>query len=524
MKRLSDFTPLNAAEERMLSGCLVGDRVTFGDGNLPKEESGEVVLRADLIRLLLLGQDPDVVLHAKGVRLRGAHISGVLDLQGSDCVYDLTLTRCFLEKAPSFINARMRGLHFSGCDFLGLHADNCIFEGSVFLRSGLISRGEIAFPSARISGDLQICDAHIEGRNGVGIFAASARIDGSVYLGDYPFDDTETELHVDSAIQFSSAKITGDFYCRNCAISADDLVNGGVVALQSGGDGLPTALSFNRTEIGGVLNMRNNQITRGMVNLSGAMVRRLNDEPTGETAGYRVRLDGFEYQTFSDQADTKLEARLDWLERRPEGVGFSAQPYEHLAAVFNKMGHRDDAQNVLRHKERDLRDANMEAIRESGHGTWKIPLLWLSSALLRWLVGYGYRPILAMGWGVVLIVLLSCASHKTWQAGDMTPNSAPILISKNWISATQSHPENPGEFWSTPGQAGQDYETFHPVAYAADLLIPIVNLGQEDAWAPSTSRSPWGQRMWWLRWFAKVFGWVITALAAAAVTGVIRRV
>jgi uncharacterized protein YjbI with pentapeptide repeats len=524
MKRLSDFSPLNAAEERMLSGCLLGDRVSFGDGDLPIEDSEDTILRADLIRLLLLGQDPDVVLHAKGIRLRGAYISGALDLQGGDCAYDLTLTRCVLEKAPSFINARMRGLHLSGCDLPGMHADNCIFDGSVFLRSGLISRGEISLPSARISGDLQICDARIEGANGVGIFAASVKIEGSVYLGDYPFDDTETELHVDSAAQFSSAKISGDFYCRNCAISAGQNTTISAFAADDGLQSSPTALSLNRTEVGGVLHLRNNQITRGMVNLSGAVVRRLNDEPTGVSAGYRVRLDGFEYQTFSDQADTKLEARLDWLERRPQGVGFSAQPYEHLAAVFNKMGHRDDAQNVLRRKERDLREANMQAIRESGHGLWKIPFLWLSSGLLRWLVGYGYRPILAMGWGILLIILLSLASHKTWQAGDMTPNSAPILVSANWVFATQTHPQNPGAFWSMPGQAGQDYETFHPVAYATDLLIPIVNLGQEDAWAPSTSRSVWGQRMWWLRWFAKGFGWVITALAAAAVTGVIRRV
>ena len=188
------------------------------------------------------------------------------------------------------------------------------------------------------------------------------------------------------------------------------------------------------------------------------------------------------------------------------------------------MGHRDDANHVLRRKERDLRDANIEAIRESGHGVWKIPFLWLSSALLRWLVGYGYRPILAMAWGVVLIALLSVAAQKTWQAGDMTPNSAPILVSQKWVAATQNYPKNPGAFWATPGQAGQDYETFNPVAYAADLLIPIVNLGQEDAWAPSTSRSDWGRQMWWLRWIAKGFGWVITALAAGAITGVIRRV
>ena len=112
--------------------------------------------------------------------------------------------------------------------------------------------------------------------------------------------------------------------------------------------------------------------------------------------------------------------------------------------------------------------------------------------------------------------------QKTWAEGDMTPNAAPILVSKGWIEATERHPENPAAFWSQKGQAGQDWETFQGFAYAADIVIPIVNLGQESAWAPSTSRSPWGQAGWWIRWFAKAAGWIITALGAAAVTGMVR--
>jgi hypothetical protein len=524
MKRISDFQPLSDAEQRLLEGSRSGDRITFGDGDLPNDTSIDVEVRAEIIRMLMLGNDPDVPLHAKGIRLRGARIVGALDLQGSDCAFDLALTRCELEKVPSFVNARMRGLYLNGCSVPGISADNCHFEGSVYFRSGFYSSGEIALPSARISGDLQICSARISSSNGTGIFAASAKIEGSVYLGDYPFDEEDSELFVDGSVQFSSARIARDFYCRNSAISGDTKGIGTASFSDESKDGLPTALSLNRAEIGGVLYLRNNQITHGMVNLSGAVARRLNDEPSGETAAYRIRLDGFDYQTFSDQADTSIEARLDWLERRPDGVAFSAQPYEHLAAVLNKLGHRNDAQDVLRRKEYDLRKANIESIRESGHGVWKIPFLRVSSALLRWLIGYGYRPTLAILWGVLLIGLLSVMAQKTWQAGDMTPNAAPILISKDWISATQTHPKNPGEFWSRPGEAGQDYETFSAIAYASDLIIPIVNLGQEDAWAPSTSRSVWGKRMWWVRWFAKGIGWVITALGAAAVTGVIRRI
>lgn len=59
--------------------------------------------------------------------------------------------------------------------------------------------------------------------------------------------------------------------------------------------------------------------------------------------------------------------------------------------------------------------------------------------------------------------------------------------------------------------------------YAVDVVLPLVELGQEAAWAPSPARG-------WLGWFAhhaqKVFvilGWIVAAIFAGAVTGIIRR-
>ena len=124
---------------------------------------------------------------------------------------------------------------------------------------------------------------------------------------------------------------------------------------------------------------------------------------------------------------------------------------------------------------------------------------------------------------LVLILALTWYFDRTWKAGDMAPAAPPILVSSGWVAATVSHPDNPAEFWASPGQAGQDYETFQAFAYAADVVVPIVGLGQESTWGPSTSRSPWGWHGWWIRWVAKVLGWVFTALGAAALTGVIRR-
>ena len=68
-----------------------------------------------------------------------------------------------------------------------------------------------------------------------------------------------------------------------------------------------------------------------------------------------------------------------------------------------------------------------------------------------------------------------------------------------------------------------DWDSFNALGYAADLVIPILDLGQESAWAPSKDRGAWGFHLWWGRWVFAAMGWIITALGAAAVTGIIQR-
>ena len=516
MQRLNEFEPILPAELKLVEQAASGTRVEIGDGTLPLPDAEGVEIRGALVRMILLGLDPTAVPHAKGIRIRGARITGALDFQGVDCENDLSLSRCLIDTAPVFVNAQMRGVYLSGCSCPGISADNALFEGSVYLRNGFSSSGEISMPGVRVRGDLQICDASIDGGGRAAIFANSIRVGGSVYLGDYPYDNADTELHTVGAVVLSNADIEEDFYCRNVAVSSPSI---GAQLVIDGAEGDNVlALSIVRADIRGVLHFKNNQISGGIVNFSGAQTRRLNDEPMGIGNGQAIRLDGFEYQDFAQHTDVSVGSRLDWLARRPDGIEFRSQPYEQLARVLYRIGHRDDAELVLIEKEKFQRASN-RALATGG--------MWLAmsvrDALGRVLIAYGYRPARVVVWAAILMVALGLYFHKTWQAGDMTPAAAPILVSAAWVSATQTHPENPGAYWSSVGQAGQDYETFEAFAYAADLLIPIVNLGQEDAWGPSTSRSAWGWHGWWIRWLAKILGWVVMALGAAAVTGVIRR-
>jgi len=515
------FAPLTAAEEKLLAKYNIPALVSVGDGGLPVEATPDCCIRASLLRHVLLGKG-EKSLDQKGLRLRGAWIKGALDLQGCDCNRDITLSYCQLDEPLSLVNATLRGLHISNSYIEGLAADNASFAGSLYIRSDTVVEGEIGLSGARIKGDFQLCDVVINSTGPDAVFAPSLRVEGSVFLGNYPYDEEVTTLTASGTLFFSSARVEHDFFVSSTAIAPLSSAMGDAVFGATEEHGRDMALSLGRARIGGLLFFQDNQISRGIVNLAGATVERLKDEPIGPGANYPIRLDGFRYKDFSRHTDTLVASRLVWLDRRPIDTPFTTQPYEQLAYVLTQIGQRHDAQTVLMAKEKLQRVESRKLLKQA-----KRPIRWSLSAfadvVLRFTIGYGYRPARAVGLALLLILGLGLFFRAAWQAGDMTPNAAPILVSTAWIEATQSHPDNPGAFWSSAGQAGEDWETFSGFAYGADLVIPIVNLGQENAWAPSTSRSPLGWIGWWLRWFAKGLGWVVTALAAGAITGVIRK-
>jgi hypothetical protein len=76
--------------------------------------------------------------------------------------------------------------------------------------------------------------------------------------------------------------------------------------------------------------------------------------------------------------------------------------------------------------------------------------------------------------------------------------------------------------WSSETGAGRDYETFNPLFYAVDVVLPLVDLGQEAAWAPSPARGGWGAFTHTAQKVFVILGWVVAAIFAGAVTGIIR--
>ena len=269
------------------------------------------------------------------------------------------------------------------------------------------------------------------------------------------------------------------------------------------------------------------------MNFANAHTSVLCDDEGSWPSGWRIDIEGLTYDTIiGGPLDAK--SRLAWLHNVSNWNGtFTPQPYTQLAKILRDMGRDNDARQVLEKRDALLLKSYRKNLRKLSETTKNITVSHLATkslAAAHWLfvdklmgtlTGYGHQPFRSLRFLFLLIGLAAIPSHMAWTFGGFAPNSAVIQVSDDWKAL--SHKENAAEEWSAKTQAGRDWETFQAIAYATDLVIPIINIGQTDAWAPSTTRGAAGYHMWWLSWVFTIVGWIVTALGAAAITGVIRR-
>jgi hypothetical protein len=160
------------------------------------------------------------------------------------------------------------------------------------------------------------------------------------------------------------------------------------------------------------------------------------------------------------------KAALPWVGSRERP--YHPQPYEQLATYYRSLGHDEQARTVQLAKQRHRRRGLRLPARAWGH---------VQDAAL----GYGYRPGRALLWLAALVTAMS-----------------------SYFAEYPPHPVST----ATPH--------FQPVIYALDILIPVLGLGQKNAYVPTGS----GQ---WIAWAGVLAGWVLATTIIAAVTRAISR-
>jgi hypothetical protein len=558
LRSLPAFGPLSAAEARIVAELDHGDFDRLGDGARPAEADDDRVVRAELLRFLLLGGEADLRPHEKGVRVSGAWIRGVLDLEGCRIPRDIGLKDCHFEAVPVLRSAVIDSLFLDGAMLPGLQAERLEARGGVYLR-GVEATGEIRLTGARVTGSLECDGASIANPDAVALNAdhlvaqsvllRGAQVRGRVSLigarlaGDLDAAGLVIERSPAPALNADDSTLRGNVSLRGASVAGGVRLLGARVAgdvdcstavLSAPGE---TALALNRSVVEGAFFLQGPSRIEGALDLRGATLGGIQDDAASWPAKGELALNRCIYAAFLG-GPVDAASRLDWLGRQDParwGDDFWPQPYEQLASVFSEMGHGEDARSVLIAKERLQRRARRARARGP---LWRV-LLAVKDRLLAITVVYGRQPLLAFAWLAGFWLLGVAIFAQAERAGAMKPNSAVVLRSAEWTmcglerSRERYMPSSQQVLAgrAEPGQGQLDcfraqpeagsYPAFNAWMYSLDTLFPVLEVGQKDFWRPEPAR-PWGRLAMGYFYLQAVVGWGFSLLAVAGFSGLVK--
>ncbi|MQA86478.1 MAG: hypothetical protein GEV03_18055 [Streptosporangiales bacterium] len=470
-------------ERRLWAAYPAGTWVELG-ADLPAEDAGpERTVRAEVIAALLLGAcDPEPG-RVQAVRLRGARVTGVLDVSGGTVGCALRLKECRLEEAPDFDNAQTRQIRMTDCRMPGFGGGGLRADGYLSL-SGSVIDGQLRLPRAQLAEGLRLNGTRISNPGNWALFSGALSIEGGTFARD---------ADITGAVRLVGARMGGGVFLQGAtlrnpggyALIADSVVVEDAMECSQGftaegtvrlrGARINGTLSFDQAAlIGGDRALRLGQAQieeliltprqpiQGAVSLVYAHIGVLLDDVA--TWPKQLRLNGCTYQSLRGRG---IAGRIAWVSRDPEG--FRPQPYEQLAAWYRRDGNDNLARKTLLAKQRARRATLGRIGRLGGY-------------LLDWTVGYGYRAWLAAVW----LALLTAVGTTVF--GLEPPRS---------LRGPDERPH------------------FHALVYTLDLMVPFGAFGQREAWDPTG----WTQ---WVAYALIVSGWILATALVAGVTRVLR--
>ncbi|MEV5983810.1 membrane-associated oxidoreductase [Streptomyces sp. NPDC052051] len=481
---IADLTP---AERRVWEAFPSGAAVDFRESPDEDPTTGaswgpERTVRGEVLRALLLdgpAQDGEIA----GLKLWGARITGTLHLMYGTIEHPVRLRGCHFEKPPNLYGARIPALVLTDSVLPGLTAGTLRVDGVLRLTCCRIS-GPVRLAGAKFSGAVFVNKARFGDPDepaeepvlqlnhtevGTDIWAAGlvaygqVRLKGAVVSGQVNLNDAQMHAPGDTALHAETLTVGTDLHARG--LQAEGRVN-------LTGSRIPGQLNFAYARLShpggqalrasscviGELWLREVAPIEGTVNLRRTQLDLLHVPP--EVWPRQVRINGLDYRVLTPHLPA--EQRLPLLER--EADGYLPYVYEQLTTAYRTVGDETAARTVQLAKLRRHRRTLPAYARLWGH---------VQDAA----VGYGFRPMRAAGW----LLLLLCTGT---------------------LAFALHHP---------PALKPSEAPGFNPLFYTLDLLLPIIDFGQEAAFAPRGGYQ-------WLSYLLIATGWVLATTIAAGIT------
>ena len=500
-----------AESEVRLLGANIGRNLDCKNGTF--NNPGEKALYADGLTTKG-GVNLNENFSANGeVRLAGANIGGNLSCRGGtfnnaggDALYaDGLTTKGSVNLNENFsANGEVRLLNaniggglectdgkFDNPGERALSVDGLMTTGGVHLRGSFSAEGEVRLLCANIGGNLSCVGGTFNNAGGDALVADRVTTAGSVYLRD--------GFSAEGRVRLLGANISGNLEC-----DGGKFHNPKKYALNVSTGNIGSGLLWRKATCEGVVNL--------VATKADALV---DDSDSWESC--KVILDGFTYNRFIDPVDA--QSRIDWLAKRPDGIGFSPLPYEQAAKVLFGMGHARDAREILLEKERrQTGDKQTPPFQKFWRELWNI------------FSGYGYRLRYTAAWMAFFVFIGAFIFWFADESGCIVPNRPIVLVNSDYNEAVKDKgrqskcPATADRPTSVTKRLFPDYPEFNALVYSLDVFIPVFALHQEPNWhpGPCLNRDLSLRFLSWWHWLEIIAGWILTSLLLLSVTGLLR--
>ena len=437
---------------------------------------------ATVIRDILRGRlapDPD----PHGLRLRGAKITGRLDLANLTTDVNLELRDCLLEEGVLAEGARLAAVSLAGCQLehpaeppLGAKRLTCSeLDLSMARIIGHANTGAVNLFVAHIGASLDCDGASLRNDSGPALFADGLQVDLAMLLRD---GFTATGARGNSAVRLLGAHIGINLECGGASLHNDSgpaLYAGGLqvgqnMFLRDGftatGAGKAPVVDLRGARVGGVFAFDPKQLEHAT-------------DPHS-----RLAVDGLTYTGVPTLISTR-----DWLDLLRHGSPrYAAQPYQQLAAGYRAMGDERQAREIL------IAQRDDELTRTDTR--WR-ERLW--GKITKVTLGYGYQPWRALLF-LAAVVALSCVLA--------------VALGSHGALAQTSKTATPGRPCTVVQQ----------VSVGLDLNLPVgTSVARAGCDLTKDAASATAAWLTAVGWVLRILAWVFAALFIAGFTSAVRK-
>ena len=382
------FRTITEADKSLFKAVTTGLLADYSNQDEKKNDPAnannwgvERVIESDRIAWLCADDKASKLVTSRGIVVKGAKFNSDLFMPYVKVRFPLEFEKCCFSGAIELHCARLKDLCLVGSHTKDIIADGITVEGSVFLREGFRSKGQVQLIGAQIKGSLDCQGAHFVKSDGKALNANDSTIMRNCFMGS-GFEahgcvslcraEIRGSLHCSggnfnnpdgTAMDLSLLKCGGDIYMNNdCKVHGEVCLKSTTIA----GDLLAVESEFDKcgdySFYGEMLNVKGSiflkSYFKGEVCLSGAIIEKNLECDKGHfvnTDGYTINADsldirgsvflrdGFESKGEVDLIGVQIGGDLDCTKGQfinPDGIAIDASRLEVNGSVFLHHGFR----------------------------------------------------------------------------------------------------------------------------------------------------------------------------------------